>query len=178
MIDNNVMLGFSFLLLRHACCQLDSFPYFLGLQAQSTSRKKERACSTGRGEVQSGRDSWEWTRFCIGSEKTQSEEESPARILSVCTSHAHTQTRRYPQTLRPWVMLMPFFVFTHLHSDVIVSLQLVEGLSNTLKTFFFLMNEDWWTLFYFLCLSLQISVSGQLLVRWHIWIQMLFCFLS
>lgn len=136
------MLGFSFFLLRHACCQLDSFPCFLGLQAQSTSRKKECACSTGRGEAQSGRDSWEWTRFCIGSEKTQSEEESPARILSVCTSHAHTQTRRYPQTLRPWVMLMLFFVLTHLHSDVIVSLPLVWGLSKMLKIFIFLMDGD------------------------------------
>lgn len=35
-----------------------------------------------------------------------------------------------------------FFVLTHLHSDVILSLQLVYVLMNMLKTFFFLMNGD------------------------------------
>lgn len=78
--------------------QLDRCLFFLVLQAQSTSCKKRHTCSNDRGKGQSGRDSWERTGFIIKSQKTQSEEESPARILSVCTSHPHTQTCRYTNT--------------------------------------------------------------------------------
>lgn len=63
---------------------------FPGLQAQSTSLKKEHTCSSDRGKAQPGRGSREWTRVVVNSEKTQSEEESPARILPVCTSHPYT----------------------------------------------------------------------------------------
>lgn len=76
--------------------QLDSCSCSPGLQAQSTSCKKDHTYSSDGGKAKSGRDSWEWTWFIIEYKKTQSEEESAARILPVCTSHAHTQTCRYP----------------------------------------------------------------------------------
>lgn len=107
------------------CCQLDICSCFPGLQAQSTSCKKEHTCSSDRGKTQSGRDSWERTRFIVDSKKTQSEEESPARILPVCTSHPHTQTCRYP----------PLTV-TMINTDTVFCLLPFTGTSLCLWTWF------------------------------------------
>lgn len=109
------------------CSQSDICSCFPGLQAQSTSREKEHTCSSDRGKAQSGRDSWEWTRVIVDSEKTQSKEESPARILPVCTSHPHTQTCRYPPFNCTHEKYWCYFLLAPLHRDLSVPLNLVDS---------------------------------------------------